>query len=210
MCIWGLKEQTGAERAGRITAFRVWASQHSLAASPSHPPPQDHQARSTHTLCHPPWPWQRRGPPELFFYMDAPKAGALPNTYFPGKHRTRFCFWGTARVLCQWALCQDGSYSSCYSFRKLHHQAVCPLMKLPSVDGRARKGSEQAIYSMFKWIYIKFRIGIVIFFFFGVETILWVDTRKKKCDRVTSFFYLLFLLLCTVLMSSLKNVLLSK
>lgn len=54
------------------------------------PPPQGltpSHTHSMHALCHPPWPWHQWQPPEHFFYMDAPKARALPNNYFPGNIR---------------------------------------------------------------------------------------------------------------------------
>lgn len=187
---------TGAEEAGMtyslvLTGFSVFpcsllpAPSTTQGLAPSHP-------HSMHTLCSPPWPWHQWGPLEPFFYMHAPKARAPPKNYFPGN------IWVCSLSVVQPECCASSSVPGWLLLFMLLDQktpplAVCPLIKLPHVDGRVRKRSAQATYSMFKWIDIKFWKGIVIFFFPEVETTLWVGTRNK-CHYVIFFFYYIILI----------------
>lgn len=114
-----------------------------------------------------------------FFFMDSPEARALPNRFFPGT------IWLCSVSVMQPEECANelcarlGPIRSSHSIRKIHHRAVCPLIKLPCVDGRVGKGSgkgkELSIPGWSEFI-INFDKGWQVFFFFEIKTILWVDT----------------------------------
>lgn len=109
------------------------------------------------------------------------------------KHTARLCFCNAARVLCQQALCEDGSYSSCHSVRKLCHRAICPLIKLPRADGRVGKGAGQAVCSLFKWIYIKFWRGLWFFF------LSWGWNHFMRRHQTEMWLCVIFFFYCIIL-----------
>lgn len=94
-------------------------------------------------------------------------------------------------------------FISCHCIRKIHYQAVCPLIKLPTEEGRAGKGFSKLFLPVFKWIYIKLWKRSMIFLSLILKP-LYESKRKRNVIMWFPFSIKLFLLLFVIPISSLK------
>ena len=68
----------------------------------------------------------------------------------------------------------------CHCIRKIHHQAVCPLIKLPSEDGRAGKDSASCFFLCLNGFILNFERGLCFLSFLNIEPITMSWKRKRN------------------------------